>query len=126
MADDHDAFEQHPSVQDLLEAAQEHLAKKVVPALTDPRLRFETLVAAHVLGVAARELARGDGPARDFARGRAELPGAPASDAALCDLIDAGAFDGEAEGTALRAGMQARNELSLFAWNPLVVMRVTG
>ena len=33
-----------------------YLEQELQPALTDPRLRFQTLVAAHVLGIVEREL----------------------------------------------------------------------
>lgn len=126
MSDERDAFEQHPSALDLIDAAREHLATRVLPAIADPRLRFETLVATHVLGVASRELSRGPEMAAEIDRGRAALPGAPADDAALCALIDEGRFDDAAGGDALRRWMQARTELALFAWNPLFLMRVKG
>ncbi len=38
----------------------------------------------------------------------------------------AGLFDDPQAGAALRRWLQARNELSLFAWNPLFLMRVKG
>ena len=126
MTRERDAFEQHPTALDLIDAAREHLATKVLPAITDPRLRFETLVATHVLGVASRELSRGPEMTAAIEEGRRALPGAPADDAALCALIEAGDYDGADAGDALRKWMQARTELSLFAWNPLFLMRVKG
>ncbi len=126
MSNDRDAFEQHPSALDLIDAAREHLATKVVPAITDPRLRFETLVATHVLGVASREMSRGPEMVAEIERGREALPGAPVDDGELCALIDAGRFDDADSGAALRQWMQGRAELSLFAWNPLFLMRVKG
>lgn len=126
MSDERDAFEQHPSALDLIDAAREHLATRVLPAIADPRLRFETLVATHVLGVASRELSRGPEMAREIDQGRAALPGSPGDDEALCALIDAGRYDDAEEGAALRRWLQARTELSLFAWNPLFLMRVRG
>jgi hypothetical protein len=54
-----------PTALELIAAAREHLEREVVPALGDPRLRFRTLVAAHVLGIAERELAGGEGPLRE-------------------------------------------------------------
>ncbi|MDB4928995.1 MAG: hypothetical protein JWM10_1479 [Myxococcaceae bacterium] len=126
MSDERDAYEQHPSALDLIDAAREHLATRVLPAITDPRLRFETLVATHVLGVASRELSRGPEMAAATDAARAALPGAPADDAALCRLIEQGRYDGAEAGAALRRWMQSRTELSLFAWNPLFLMRVKG
>jgi len=126
MSRDRDAFEQHPSALDLIDAAREHLATRVVPAITDPRLRFETLVATHVLGVASREMSRGPEMVAEIERGREALPGAPVDDRELCALIDDGRFDDAASGAALRQWVQSRAELSLFAWNPLFLMRVKG
>lgn len=126
MSRERDAFEQHPSALDLIDAAREHLATKVVPAITDPRLRFETLVATHVLGVASREMSRGPEMVAEVERGREALPGSPVDDAELCALIEAGRYDEAEPGAALRRWVQARAELSLFAWNPLFLMRVKG
>jgi hypothetical protein len=126
MSDERDAFEQHPSALDLIDAAREHLATRVLPAITDPRLRFETLVATHVLGVASRELSRGPEMTAALDATRAALPGEPADDGALCRLIEEGRYDDAEAGAALRRWMQSRTELSLFAWNPLFLMRVKG
>jgi hypothetical protein len=46
-----------PTAQELIEAARLYLEKELLPALSDARLRFQTLVAANVLSVAGRELA---------------------------------------------------------------------
>ena len=88
MSDERDAFEQHPSALDLIDAARENLA--------------------------------------EIDRGRAALPGSPEGDGALCALIEEGRYDDPEAGAALRRWLQARNELSLFAWNPLFLMRVKG
>ena len=45
-----------PNSTELIAAARLFLETELLPALTDPRLRFQTLVAAHVLGIAEREL----------------------------------------------------------------------
>jgi hypothetical protein len=126
MSDERDAFERHPSALDLIDAAREHLATRVLPAITDPRLRFETLVATHVLGVASRELSRGPEMTAELDAARAALPGGPKDDGELCRLIEEGRYDGAEAAEALRRWMQSRTELSLFAWNPLFLMRVKG
>ena len=46
-----------PSAVELIDAVRGYLEKELLPALTDARLRFQTLVAANVLSVAGRELA---------------------------------------------------------------------
>jgi hypothetical protein len=46
-----------PTAVELIDAVRHYLEKELLPALTDARLRFQTLVAANVLSVAGRELA---------------------------------------------------------------------
>ena len=45
-----------PEMTELVAAARHYLETELLPALTDPRQRFQTLVAAHVLGIVEREL----------------------------------------------------------------------
>jgi Domain of unknown function (DUF6285) len=54
-----------PSAVELILAVKEHLEREVLPALEDPKLRYRTLVAAHVLSVVERELALGERAVRD-------------------------------------------------------------
>ncbi len=54
-----------PTAAELVEATREFLEAEVLPALTDPRLRFRALVAVNALGIAQRELEH---------EGAAELP----------------------------------------------------
>jgi hypothetical protein len=61
---------ERPTAQELAEAIQEFLAGEILPALTDHRLRFRTLVAMNALGIIYRELAAL--PAQDDA-GQREL-----------------------------------------------------
>lgn len=46
-----------PSAAELVEATREFLEREVLPAASDGRLRFRTLVAINALGIAQRELA---------------------------------------------------------------------
>jgi Domain of unknown function (DUF6285) len=46
-----------PTALELIEAVTEFLASEVLPAATDHRLKFRTLVALNALGIATRELA---------------------------------------------------------------------
>jgi hypothetical protein len=46
-----------PTAAELVDAVRGYLEKELLPALTDARLRFQTLVAANVLAIAGRELA---------------------------------------------------------------------
>jgi hypothetical protein len=46
-----------PTAAELLSAVRQFLETELLPDLSDPRLRFQTLVAANVLAVAEREVA---------------------------------------------------------------------
>lgn len=46
-----------PTAAELVEAVRLFLERELLPALGDPRLKFQALVAANVLGIAGRELA---------------------------------------------------------------------
>jgi hypothetical protein len=46
-----------PTALELIEAVTEFLATEALPAATDHRLKFRTLVALNALGIASRELA---------------------------------------------------------------------
>jgi signal transduction protein with GAF and PtsI domain len=48
---------ERPTAQELTEALVEFLGGEILPTLTDPRLRFRTLVAMNALGIVHRELA---------------------------------------------------------------------
>jgi Domain of unknown function (DUF6285) len=45
-----------PTALELIESVTEFLSTEVLPAATDHRLKFRTLVALNALGIAAREL----------------------------------------------------------------------
>jgi hypothetical protein len=45
-----------PSAAELSDAVRHFLEAELLPALSDARLRFQTLIAANVLGIVAREL----------------------------------------------------------------------
>ena len=47
---------ERPTAQELTEAIAEFLGGEILPMLTDPRLRFRTLVAMNALGIVRREL----------------------------------------------------------------------
>ena len=113
-----------PTAVELLEAARDHLKSKVAPALTDAPLRYQTLVAAHVLGVVCRELAAGSGALEGPVAGRSALPGAPEDDLALCAAIRRG--DHDADDGPLRAHLALRTGLALLAWNPLHFARTAA
>jgi uncharacterized protein DUF6285 len=56
-----------PTAAELVEAVAEFLAEEVLPAATDHRLKFRTLVALNALGIAVRELEAGAAPDEDLA-----------------------------------------------------------
>ncbi len=53
-------MQDQPDAHELVQAAAGFLEREIIPALSDPRLRFRALVAANVLTIVARELAAGD------------------------------------------------------------------
>ena len=97
-----------PTAAELIDAVRGYLEKELLPALTDARLRFQTLVAANVLAIAGRELAtEADsleeewtlldgllGPVEKPARGLREA--VERRNRELCERIRVGSFD-EAE-----------------------------
>jgi hypothetical protein len=54
-----------PTALELIEAVSEFLSSETLPAASDHRLRFRTLVALNALGIAARELAATGGDLSD-------------------------------------------------------------
>lgn len=60
-------MQDRPTATELLEAIRECLEAEIIPALADPRVRYQALIAVHALGILEREL-----PVED-ARLRAEL-----------------------------------------------------
>jgi hypothetical protein len=49
---------ERPTAEELAEAIEEFLAREILPTVTDPRLRFRTLVALNALGIVRRELSK--------------------------------------------------------------------
>lgn len=85
---------ERPTAQELTEAILEFLGAEILPTLTDPRLRFRTLVAMNALGIVYREL---DAlPPEDDAERRT-----------LAACIRAGDVDGETL-ARVRADVEAR------------------
>lgn len=117
---------ERPTALELLDAVREHLATRVVPNTRDPQLKFQTLVATHVLGVVLRELSTDPSVTARLDAARCALPGAPDDDAALCAMIREGAFDDPAAADALAQWLRARAELSLRWWNPAFLQRVSA
>jgi hypothetical protein len=53
-------MQDRPTQRELVEAARELFEKELLPTITDPRLRFRTLVALNAMGMAEREMFAGD------------------------------------------------------------------
>ena len=53
-------MQDRPTTRELVEAARELFERELLPTITDPRLRFRTLVALNALGMAEREMFAGD------------------------------------------------------------------
>lgn len=113
-----------PTAEELLDAVREHLMQRVLPTLSDQTLRFQTLVAAHVLGVVSREMQGGHAARAIVTRERQSLLGEEGDEAALCAAIRAGRFDAPEAAAQLRAHLTHRTELALLAWNPAFLTRV--
>ena len=115
----------HPSSLELVDAVREHLATRVLPSITDPRLRFQTLVATHVLGVVVREGSLDASRARALDAMRAALGDHPTDDA-LYAAIESGAFDDATARDAPHAYLDARARYALQSWNPAFLWRVSS
>jgi len=130
-----------PSAVELVAAARMHLEKEVLPALAEPRLRFQTLVAANVLLMVERELAlaesqleaewerlnalEGSSPARPSSL-EARREAIAARQRALCERIRRGEFDkGEAQ-RALFQHLRRTVEEKLRVANPRFLARASG
>ncbi len=53
-------MQDQPDARELVQAVAGFLEREIIPALSDPRLRFRALVAANVLTIVSRELEAGD------------------------------------------------------------------
>jgi hypothetical protein len=97
-----------PIAPELVDAVRLYLERELLPTLTDPRLRFQTLVAANVLAIAGRELIDEERQLLEewcWLSGLLDLPDAPPErlatlrqhvrdgNEALCRRIRAGTFD---------------------------------
>ena len=130
-----------PSAVELVAAARMHLEKEVLPVLAEPRLRFQTLVAANVLLIVERELALAEsqldaewerlnalersGPARPSSL-EARREALAARRRALCERIRRGELDkGEAQ-RALFQHLRRTVEDKLRVANPRFLARALG
>ncbi|MFO0880095.1 MAG: DUF6285 domain-containing protein [Gemmataceae bacterium] len=97
-----------PHAPELLDAVRQFLEQHLLPTVTDHRLRFQTLIAAHVLGIVSRELVTEEATLAAEQTWLTDLLGAPQGEAAslaeqrdlvrglnerLCQRIRHGDFD---------------------------------
>ena len=97
-----------PTATELIAAARQYLESDLIPVLTDPRLRFQTLIAANVLAIVERELSMEEALLIDDWDGLQRLckPATPRPESLrelkqavhnanvhLCDQIRDGAYD---------------------------------
>lgn len=95
-------MQDRPTTREMIEAAREFFEREVLPTITDPRLRFRTLVALNALGIAEREMFAGDVFVDEELRGLRALLGA--AEAPLPESR----ISKEAEAWALRKELAAR------------------
>jgi hypothetical protein len=127
-----------PTAQELIAAVRQHLEAALLPTIGDQRLRFQTLVAAHVLGIVERELSLGhEQLAAEWARlndllhESQPLPAPEQQSAALdersrrlCALIREGAFDAEPQQSELWQHLYQSAAAKLAVANPKFLARV--
>ena len=86
-------MQDRPTADELTDAVSQFLQTELAPRLSDPRLRFRTLIAANLMAIVTRELRAGDEPLRDEWRSLAALLGhhepPPAAVAELRTDLDA-------------------------------------
>jgi hypothetical protein len=137
----------HPTAAELLAAARTQLEQLVIPTIAEPRLRFQTLVAANVLAIVERELAEGarhmaaawqrmselERSAESQPAGEAMPEGAAALRAAvaaqaqrLCARIQAGEYDQGPCRKAVLEHLRRTAEEELAVANPRYLERVKG
>ena len=128
----------HPTAAELIAAARMQLEQHVIPSIAEPRLRFQTLVAANVLAIAERELAVGSAHmaaawrrVADLQNDAGDQPSGEALHAAvatqarrLCADIRAGVYDDEPHRRALLAHLLRTAEEQLLVANPRFLERM--
>ena len=130
-----------PSAVELIAAVRRHLEKEVLPVVAEPRLRFQTLVAANVLLMVEREMALAESQLEAewkrlnvLEETRAVLP--PGLEAgrqaiaarrrALCERIRRGELDEGAAQRALLQYLRQTVEDKLRVANPRFLARASG
>jgi hypothetical protein len=86
-----------PTSVELVQAVRQYLEAELLPALTDARQRFQTLVAAHVLGIVERELPREQHLLFEESRQLADILQRPPSSAQAADSLRGEVIAAQAE-----------------------------
>lgn len=122
-----------PTSVELIHAVRHYLEKELQPALSDARLRFQTLVAAHVLGIVERELPIVEALLEEEGRLLEQILGQPVGsgqhrealrqevhrvNAELCQRIRQGRYDDPAEMKLLRGPLRQLVLRKLEVANP--------
>jgi hypothetical protein len=127
----------HPTAAELIAAARMQLEQQVIPGIAEPRLRFQTLVAANVLAIVERELVTGEAHLAAAWQRAAELQGETADQPAgeelraavaeqarrLCANIRAGVYDEGPHRRALLTHLRRTAEEELLVANPRFLER---
>jgi Domain of unknown function (DUF6285) len=130
----------HPTAAELIAAARMQLEQQVIPNIAEPRLRFQTLVAANVLAIVERELAAAEaqlaaawrraanlhGDAADQPEGEMLRAAVAAQSRRLCEDIRAGVYDDRPGRQALLTHLRRTAEEELSVANPRFLERVKG
>jgi hypothetical protein len=130
----------HPTAAELIGAARMQLEQQVIPNIAEPRLRFQTLVAANVLAIVERELMIGEahlaaawqraasllGDTADPPAGEALRAAVATQARQLCEDIRAGRYDEKPQQQALLAHLRHTAEEELAVANPRFLERVRG
>ena len=128
----------HPTAAELIAAARMQLEQQVIPSIAEPRLRFQTLVAANVLAIVERELAAGEAYMAAAWRRAADLEGGDAGQPAreglraataaqaqrLCQSIRAGEYDDGPRRQMLLTHLRQTAEEELAVANPRFLERM--
>lgn len=77
-------------MKDLLDAVQGYFQTSVAPLLTDPRVKFQGLIAVNVLEILKRELELGEQASRDEWRSLVSLLGSKAAEPVSVADLEAG------------------------------------
>ncbi|MEM8530035.1 MAG: DUF6285 domain-containing protein [Chloroflexota bacterium] len=127
----------YPDALELLAAARVHIEQSVIPILKEPRLRYQTLIAANVLAILERELETGEDHLVAANQRLAALLGQDSSSATgtelraeaaeqtrhLCDRIRAGDYDKGTDRDVLFQHLRQTAEDELRVANPVYLGR---